>query len=232
MWQIIGVLVSIVAIFVSLMVAWRQSRVKRIVVDPSEVSLFSIYKPAGNRLKIYYDDVPVKNLIMHRIRITNAGTVPIDASDFVEPLAVTFGKSAKVLAAEVTETKPLKLAVKLRIDSDGTALVLEPSLFNQQDVIELNAVVSESGPPSVTARVRGMHSVEMRRPFDQWTYVTWGAAGTVGLALVGFVPALLAVAIDNYWHLPRPWGFVIVCAGILLTARLRTGRVTTAKDDA
>ena len=187
-WTFIGAALAVLAIIVSISLWAIQRRKKALSYDLlSKFSLLSIREEIEGKLKVLFDDKPVKNVHLFIIRLINTGNVPITSADYEKPVEFGFGEGARILSSEVIATTPENMHVETEeVDS---FLVLLPLLLNPKDSITIKLLVSDySGPICAEARIIGVKNLEPLRE-GQWI--------TPMLVFAG----MAIMAIGLYWGL-------------------------------
>lgn len=184
LWTFIGAILAVLAIVVSISLWMLQRRKKKLGYDVlSNLSLLTVREELEGRLKVLFDENPVKNVHLFVLRVVNNGNVPITPSDFERPLSLVFGENSNVLSAQVTETSPKNLKIELTTQRDRITFV--PLLLNQKDSITVKLLVSDyKGPLVADARITGVRDVVPLRE-GQWR--------TPIVAFVGMITMVLGV---------------------------------------
>ncbi len=180
LWQFIvtvslAVLAILATVVVTVVVYLRQRQRKALEYQIVAVSpLVSVADEVKGKLQILFEGSPIQNAHLIVVKFVNTGNTPITESDFVAPLSLVFredhlqtsdigGKQsnifiigrAKVLSAEVIETKPPNSQVS--ITAKDAAVIVRPSLLNPQDSITIKVLVTElEDMISVDARIVGV----------------------------------------------------------------------------
>src|SRR4051812_34521218 len=120
-WQFIGVVGTFIGIplaIIAIIIAWRQNPNKRLSYTISSTSLLNIKKDIEDRVKILFDDKPIKQVSLVLCVITNSGNREIELNDYIKPLCINFGQNACILSVDIGDTKPAILAedIKTQID--------------------------------------------------------------------------------------------------------------------
>lgn len=155
-WQFIGVVVSIIALAVSIYVIFSQSQKRSLAYRiAAETNLLQVSEEIRHKVKILYEDTPLKNVYFMRLSIINNGNVEIRASNFERPLSFGFGINARIISAETVQVEPENLDPIVSIFPGK--VVLEPLLLNSKDVISIKLLIAEySGEVWADARVAGV----------------------------------------------------------------------------
>jgi hypothetical protein len=158
-WQFVGALLAAIAIGIAILVYYRQRRRKRLGYQIlANTPVLTVDEEIRGKLKIWYEDIPVRNLQLLLLKFINTGNVPIATADFERPLSITFGSEAKILSSEIIASSPSDLSPSISATTHGIALA--PLLLNPNDYFTIKALVSErQGGVSVTARIIGVERV-------------------------------------------------------------------------
>ena len=185
-WQFIGAMLAIIAIFISVYFYYAQRTKKSLIYDVViNYPLLSSKSGLENRIQILFDDKFVRNVYLFVLRISNGGNVPILATDFVEPLQFSFGKNAEILEMEIVENNPTSLKPKFQIDTNS--ITLQPLLLNSGDSITLKLLLSKPETyfePS--ARIIGVNKVKKGSYSDRYFFYTLFGLSLVFLSGLGF----------------------------------------------
>jgi len=199
-WQFIGAILALAAIFISIGLYLRQRRRKAMSYEiVSQTPLLSMEEEVKGKLKILFEDEPVQKVHLIVAKIINAGNLPILPTDYQRPLSFGFDNEARVLTAEVIETNPDSLEASIGIE--GKKVAFEPTLLNEKDSITLKMLVSQfDGKVTVDGRIIGVKDI---RKFTEWpvyfflaSVIGFGLALIsligIGLSAIGFIPAEIA----------------------------------------
>lgn len=167
----VQITIGMATLVVSLIVYWKQRTHKSLgyevssliplsSVDPS--TLWS-YQQAG--LKFTFNDTTVPQGHFITIRFTNTGNVPIKKEDYDEPINLSFGKSANVLAFRGLEKKPEAIQLNLKPDVDDVGkVVIAPNLLNSKDSFVIEVLVSGFDGKIITrGRIVGVKQIQDMR---------------------------------------------------------------------
>ncbi len=132
-WNIITVLVPILTFLPTLIIEiikWTRKKLK------FEVIAITPLLPIGEALKdsvtILYEYVPVKNVYLVILKISNNGNVPIKPSDFIEPFYMLLSNETKILSFELIETVPKISYISFDFEEkfNRRSFVIKPLLLN------------------------------------------------------------------------------------------------------
>lgn len=164
-WQFVGALLALVAIGISVWVFLAQRPRKRLLIETvARVPLVTFGSKGIPNLRILFNDNPVENASVLLVRIENIGNVPILASDYEQQVTLQFEEGARVLNADIGETKPKHLPIDVEF-SERSALIAR-SLLNPGDTLNCRVLVENSkGEYTAKARIVGVGELEtVRKP--------------------------------------------------------------------
>lgn len=148
MWMDLKILIPIILTAISVTVSiilWRKGRSHKALSYEivSSTSLLKKHDELGKKFKIFFEDKEIKeNVFLVLLRIINTGNVPIEKKDFNQDITIETNNS-KILIAEVKETTPKNLYVK--IDNLGAGLVVvSPLLLNNKEEMIIKLLVKSS----------------------------------------------------------------------------------------
>lgn len=158
LWQFAGALLTLIAIFVSILLYLRQRKRKSLSYTiVSCAPLLSVGEEIKNGLQILYNNKPIQQAHLVLIRIFNAGNTPVTTEDFEHSITLRFGERAGILTSEIVETAPPNLPASIRIE--GRKLVLLPTLLNAGDSVELKALVENFDGLTIDGRIIGVKEI-------------------------------------------------------------------------
>ena len=94
-WEIITVIVAILALIVSIIAIFTRKRKKFGYVKIEEISLVDIKKEGIERISILFDGKRVDDVSLILFKIVNYGNTEITEKDFKKPLLINFGENVK-----------------------------------------------------------------------------------------------------------------------------------------
>ena len=211
LWQFIAVLISILALGVSLWQAYNQSHskklayeiesLKRIISHPTEIGLGSLVSFRG---------IPVSDIDLLSVRIVNAGGEPIHADDFTTPLELHFEPPTQLLSVAVSRTRPNDLVPSLT--REELAIGLSPLLLNPGDEISLRILVSKfTRTLTVSGRIVGVSQIDEVVTAEA-RYIIYTIIGAL-FSVVATLPPFAALTWSEGW-----WVFPMFLGGFVLYA--------------
>jgi hypothetical protein len=152
----ISVIIAVTALIVFQW--WRQRKSLRYKVLSAE-SVADVSEEFNDRVKILFDNKPVKRASLIVTEIVNDGWMPIEDKDFFEPVTVSFGDDAEIMTCEVIDCAPSNLKVELICDT--SQVTIKPLLLNRGDSIKVKALVGNyQKPVIVNGRVKGVPRIK------------------------------------------------------------------------
>lgn len=149
--RLIGPILSVIAIGVTITL-WLKGRSRKALSYDviSSTSLVMQHDEIGKKIKIMFEDKEITdNVILVLLKITNSGNTPIIVNDFTQDISIET-TSGSILIAEVKETNPKNLDVKLRIDNTKSSssilsdkVSLSPLLLNGKDEIVIKLLIKQ-----------------------------------------------------------------------------------------
>lgn len=215
--QILSVPIAVVAIGVSIWLYSRARQRRRIVCEFDPIALPVEVKTGEGlegSIEIRYRGTPVDNLFLLRVKLRNAGNVPIRRKDVVQPVTFVFDPGTSLmLPPHVADRRPANLTVDLTLpSSDGNdSGIREASmsfgLLNPDDEVVVEFLCTgEPLLPSLTARIEGIKELAIIDPTEAeyrrgamravWFAVVWAGVG-VAWTLVGRLPSPLPLLPDS-----------------------------------
>lgn len=184
---IAALVVTIVSIVVS-----RRNRKRLSYRVVFQQRLLSVEEDLAGRVQVTFDGNPVQDVRMILIYLRNSGNVPIEESDYIQPLGFRFGKEARILSAEVVKTKPENMQVSIEADRNG--ITLKPDVFNGGDALALKVLLTGNSEVRPEGRVKGVSRLQKSGDKSVMTMIiffvyTFAISGLGTLALL-HVPGL------------------------------------------
>ena len=220
-WQFIGAVLALIALFVSIYLFVLQRRKKTLAYEIlSETKLLTMKEGFEGKVQILFEGQSVKNVHLLVIKIINNGNIPIASSDFEKALTFAFNEDVNILSAEIIDTYPKTL--KPMIDTNQNRLVLNPTLLNSGDSITFKLLLTQyDGKIEVDTRIIGVS--EVKKATEQRTqslyYLIAGTIITL-VGLVGFVVRSSVSALKIQDNVPKNIldipSFVVITFGYIL----------------
>lgn len=145
-------------------------------------------------IKFFFKDKEISGGGIVNVRFKNTGSEPIFSKDFDQPIAIILGDDSKILSAKNINSKPSHLIPKYQITDNK--ITIEPALFNPDDEITIQAVIS--GTPEskqILTRIGGIKEIIRMQPVEEklLQFLSWL------LILFGMLSLILVNIIMNTW---------------------------------
>jgi hypothetical protein len=217
LWQFVGAIAAIIAVFISVGVYIKQRRIKNLSFQiVSRTPLLSMSDELDGVLQIQYDGVPVQQVHLIVIKFINSGNVSILASDYERAISINFGKEAQILTAEIVETNPDTLEPSL-INEDNSVQIT-PILLNKNDTFSIKMLVCKfEDEINFDGRIIGVERIKRAENVKTSHLV---------IMLIG-----LLVTFYGVFQMPINFtlGFIIFIIGYGLTAAIIYGNLRNRK---
>jgi len=160
-WAVGATLLAGIAIIVAVVLA-RQQRARKILgYEIGITSLVSVHRGARDLIKIFYENEQIEHAHLLRLRLVNAGNVPILEADFDRPLKLDFEGSGSPLTVEAKSSPP-ELHPDVKIADGGVAL--SPLLLNPGDSISIEVFVRDYRGVHFDYRIIGVPTLTEMTP--------------------------------------------------------------------
>lgn len=152
---IVAIAAAIVATVLSILIyRWQKAR-KRISWQLTANSrLLTVSEELNQKLEVRYEGIPVKDVSVLLIRISNTGNQPVTASDVERPISISTGVTSKILSAAVVEVEPPSLRPTIVLLENSVSI--EPFLLNVQDSITLKLITADLDEVTLDGRIAGV----------------------------------------------------------------------------
>jgi len=149
-------------------------------------SLVTVREEAKERIQILFDNQLIANARLAVIKLLNQGRIPITSSDFEEPITVSMGSNAEVLAADIVELEPEYLTPSVTVENNE--IKIAPLLLNEGDSFTIRAIGSRFDDTiDLTSRITGVKEIRMIRAerfLFPYTLILLGALIVLGFVIV------------------------------------------------
>ncbi len=187
-WQFVGAVVTLLAIPVSILIAWWQTKRKSMSYEIiTETPVLKQAEGVDDVLQLSFHGKRVRDVWLVVVKLANSGSALIAPSDFERPISLRFGTEASVLTAELAEVRPRGMEPVLTVERDG--VYIEPLLMNPRDSIVLKTLLTGFDSVSVIARIGGVRHV--KEETDQ--------AWNIALSLAQFGNLTWVLALSFHW---------------------------------
>ncbi len=173
LWQFLGALLALGAIYSTYDVFTRSRSVKELQVilnSPIPVGRPVAQTPgtiqSSPGIQLTYNNMNIMNAMIFQAAVKNTGNQPIIESDYSKPLSFTFNPQDQLLDASVTSSNPPNIGLVLNKASPYQA-VAEPVLLNPGDTVSISFIVILMDEPSaidhfhVDGRIVGVSSIKL-----------------------------------------------------------------------
>lgn len=189
-WQFIGVVITLVALLLTILLYKRQVRRKGILWDVVEnVSLSSFNVSESVKSTLVYKTLRLDDVNLMYVNVWNSGNIEILPNDFNEPIKFDFGKKAKVLEVVLLGAKPKNIEEKISLSIEANSVKLMPLLLNSGDLIKLKVLITKfSGDMSdvkVEARIAGIKQIYRATENEPYLTVVGSSFFKMLLSIIG-----------------------------------------------
>lgn len=177
-WQFIGAILGLIAIFISIIVFFLQRRKKSLAYEIiTNTPLLTLNDEIKGKVQILFEGSAVQNVHLIMLHILNDGNIAISSSDYESPLTFEFGETSQILSAEVVKTSPVKLEPQFTLRNNSVEFT--PILLNSGDSIVFKLLLAQyEGNLVVRARILGVTeikqisiTVDRLRRFGGWSFL-------------------------------------------------------------
>ena len=204
-WQIIGMVLAIIAIFATYNVFFLSKTDKQlqIVVD-STLPLIDVKPEAASDIQVLYKGQPINNLVLMQVRVENSGNQPIVEDDFSRAISFSFPNNTVIADASIYSSTPPNIGATINI-VDNNKAEIKPVLLNPDDSITIRFVLITSNKNlddyKVDGRIVGVKEIKVIRPVTGSTDSWWT------VIIVGIVTALLSNFFSSF--LPKIYEWIL-----------------------
>ena len=200
-WQVVGVVVAIIAIVVPLLVYYSDRPIKKLHVDIlSNSPLVSINTEVPKEIQILYKGKPVQTLSLILLKLTNTGTEPIRESDYSEPIRMSLSQSAEIGEVVVQETRPDGIRLAPTVIASNQ-IELAKFLFNPGDQAVLKILaLNNDATLDIKARIAGVHDIEIQSVLERSNTLANGPLQPGVLILLIVAIGFLAIFAALTWQ--------------------------------
>jgi hypothetical protein len=156
---LIGIIVSILAIAISVIIAVFQKKAKRLSYRIfAENKLLTTREITEGKVKVSYEGSEVNDIVLLVLCILNNGDLPIARDDFDSSIVISFAEDCKILSLQVIKTVPKSLRVKTNLQNNN--IVIDPLLLNSRDALYLKILLSKVDHGfNINARIKGIRCI-------------------------------------------------------------------------
>ena len=143
-WQFVGAVLAAIAIATAILLYYWQRNRKRLSYQIlANTAVLTVDERIRGKLKVSYEDIPVRNLQLLLLKFINSGNLPIAKADFERPLSISFGSEAKIFSSEVIASSPSDLCPSISVTTH--AIAVSPLLLNPSDYFTIKARATSGG---------------------------------------------------------------------------------------
>lgn len=213
--NIVAIISILISVTLTLTIYFKNKKRKELSYEVlSATSLIMSDDQIRNKIQIMMDGEEIKGDVhLVLLKIKNTGNIHIEPKDFEDDINIDIYDGA-ILIAEISETKPSNLAVK--IDNLGGLLgitSISPLLLNPKDEITVKLLVQDyQNNAVVSSRIAGIKEVvKIKNRINYWPnisflssillviigmYITfWSLLGETGLIIISFLIVLPIVSV-------------------------------------
>lgn len=173
LWQFLGALLALGAIFATYDVFMRSRSVKGLQVTLS--APYPLVRPVTQTpgtvqstpsIQLTINNNVVRNAVIFPVAVKNNGNQPIVESDYSKSLSFSFDPQDQLLDAAVSESVPPNIGMALN-KASTYQVIAAPVLLNPGDTVSINFLVVLSGDAPATAhfhvdgRIVGVSSIKL-----------------------------------------------------------------------
>lgn len=181
-WQFVGVIVGIIAIFVTLFVYVNERPHKKLRVEIlSNNLLISINTDIAKEIQVLYKDSPVESLSLILLKFENTGNEPIREIDYSEPIQIVLSEKAEIGEVTIQETRPSGILLVPSITKKNQ-IELAEALLNPGDQVVLKILaINNDGTLNITTRIAGVSNIEIQSVLENQTSAKDPAVAVVSI---------------------------------------------------
>jgi len=177
-WQAISAILTVVAIYVSIILAvfsfysTRHEASKAIeatVISRSQLLNPEVHtKPSD--LHLLFKNHEIFDIGILQIRVRNSGAQPIQKADIEGPITIAVEGATEIISAPVVQKYPPTLPIETTIS--GTKVELTKTLLNPDDAVtvEIDAITAEGGKldiSEVSGHVAGVQKIALEKTLPE-----------------------------------------------------------------
>jgi hypothetical protein len=231
-WQFIGVILALIAIIATIVIFYFQRQKKSLAYEiQTNTPVLTISEQVAGKVKVLYEDKPIKNAQLIVIKLINNGNQPITSNDYERNFSCTFGVNSKILSSEIIEPTPEELKPKLSVNENQ--IVLEALLLNEKDFLVIKTLVADfKDEIDIDARIIGVKKISQISKFDSEKYISAFMFGLIFL----FLTLSFLLVFKNSIFAPQVSPFYTILlatttTGVVLSAILVVFRFSFKKYD-
>jgi len=148
LWQFLGAVLALGAIFSTYDVYMRSRPVKELQVTLNSVIPLVSDKPLTTEniqtftsMQLIFNNKVVTNAMLFSVTVKNTGNQPIVESDYSKPLVFSFMPKDEIVELAIIQSIPANIGMNINKTSNYQAAV-EPVLLNPEDTVTINFIVA------------------------------------------------------------------------------------------
>ncbi len=168
-WQFIGALVALGALFAAYDIFFRGKPQKEMqILLTSATSLVEIKPEAAQDIEILYKGQRAAFVSLVQIQILNSGNQPITENDYSRPISFSFEPKDEIADASIAGSVPENIGMVITKTSKYQAEA-HPTLLNPGDSVTVRFVIvqdssSTSYAPRIDGRIAGVKNIKLTVP--------------------------------------------------------------------
>jgi len=144
-WQFVGIVVGIVAIWATYDVFHKTQQFKDLqIVTLADTSLVEIKNDVYSDIKISYKDRGINNLSLLQLKVESIGTEPILIVDYIQPISISFPRKAEIIESIIIDSEPRNINAQVIVENNSVSI--KPLLLNPGDRFVIKLIVANIPP--------------------------------------------------------------------------------------
>ena len=188
-WQLIGAILAIIAIFATYDVFIRSKPNKELqIVVESTIPLIDVKPEAASDIQVLYKGQQIDNLVLLQLRVENSGNQPITESDYSRNILFSFPEDSEIVDVAIASSIPPNLDAIINTLT-GNEAELKPILLNSEDsfIVRFILVTPDSNldEVNVDGRIVGVKNIQVVQPSttsfpdEPWVAILLATLGAV-----------------------------------------------------
>lgn len=160
-----GVMALLAVIGIVAPIAWDRYK-SRSAIELRHLGTTTILEssPTLQKVRIYYDDVPIQQLTSMRFALVNSGRRPILGSEVLSAPSLLFPANAQLLETRIDRLTPDNLTSEVTLDSTKNSIAVTFDLLNPGDEIQFSVLLASArcqyGTSARIVGIRMLRSVD------------------------------------------------------------------------
>jgi hypothetical protein len=157
MWQFVGVVVSVLAIAITIAIYFLQKNKKELTLII--LSQSPLLNAKSDEIKVFHNNINIDSIYITEIKVINSGRAPILPADYIEKVGLFFNENNLIISAELTKADPETINVSFEIE--GNKVLMNSVLLNPKDSINFRLLTKLSQNEfKITGRVVGIREIK------------------------------------------------------------------------